>query len=178
MKRRVWNIVAVGSLLVSVVAAGLWVHGQFGTIRISWADGNVYRALKSDSGKFVSVTEWGGRSATVRFGPRVEAGGARQRGGAHLNGEWYGRFGFGTVDVVEPPWTCRQTWIPCWAVVAAGMVVPAAWIAFVAVPWVWRLRAELARRRVGLCGRCGYDMRASKERCPECGTMVMGEVAA
>jgi hypothetical protein len=33
MRRRVWNIVAVASLLVSMAAAGLWVHSQFGAIQ-------------------------------------------------------------------------------------------------------------------------------------------------
>ena len=44
------------------------------------------------------------------------------------------------------------------------------------LPVLWMLTSFLAmrrrRRRPGYCQTCGYDLRATPGRCPECGTAV------
>lgn len=52
--------------------------------------------------------------------------------------------------------------IPHCAMVAVLSVIPAIWL--------WRRRA---RYIPGTCAQCGYDLRATPERCPECGTPVV-----
>jgi hypothetical protein len=53
---------------------------------------------------------------------------------------------------------------------AATALFPAIWC----IGWCVRSARRRHRRREDLCQSCGYDMRATPERCPECGTRVSG----
>jgi len=51
---------------------------------------------------------------------------------------------------------------PMWLVVMGSLIAPTI--------SAMRLRRRRRRAKLGLCMHCGYDLRASSERCPECGT--------
>lgn len=68
----------------------------------------------------------------------------------------------------DEPGYLRSVAVATWPFAVATGALPAWW----AVLWALRYRIERRRRREGLCKRCGYDLRASPERCPECGAAV------
>jgi hypothetical protein len=55
--------------------------------------------------------------------------------------------------------------MPDWFLCAITALLPAC----ETVAWMRRRSTARYRVRHGLCGRCGYDLRATQERCPECG---------
>jgi hypothetical protein len=77
-----------------------------------------------------------------------------------------GRFATRQPDGVisyDPPTAFSAIGIPCWMPAAALGLIPALMVAL----HIWRIGRT--RLQPGFCASCGYDMRATPDRCPECG---------
>jgi hypothetical protein len=65
---------------------------------------------------------------------------------------------------IEPPHGVNHWDIPYWKIVVLWLISPA----WQLIPWkVWSCRKNPVS--LSLCPTCGYDLRATPDRCPECG---------
>ncbi len=71
-------------------------------------------------------------------------------------------------ELVGWPWNPGKSGV---AVGGFSLLLPLIVVALFLVPTaISFLKAKLGKaRQMGLCAKCGYDLRGSKDRCPECG---------
>lgn len=165
--RRLFNLLAVVSLLLSFGLVFMWG-------RSSGVSDQAFYLVNRGSVERGTATVYGVVSRDGSAGPWVRSGPRDPwPEPAHI-WSWQvgdrdnpifpaiGRFGFsaggsGGADksyfVMAPYWFLA--WLATWAPVVAAV----------------RLFRSRYRLRKGLCGACGYDLRGSAGRCPECGAM-------
>jgi hypothetical protein len=192
--RYIFNALAALSLVLCAGTAALWVRGHFVADRAYYSRWRVSgtRAregaywVQSGGGVFIIATRQqalGGLADDpasqirhlalaaperrwVRMTPdhaMTLAGGPRQGPLGRL-GFWHLRAPMQKSAGATSPGNYYAEWAaPAWAVCLVLALLPAARV----VRW----RRERSRGRAGLCPTCNYDLRATPNRCPECGTI-------
>lgn len=175
MRRRLFTILAGISFLLCIGFAVLWVRSYWAFNTFSWP---------RPHGQGTSIDEYAAASERgilwLRYHPNAWED--------DFNGAIKNRWDFdswpacGTMGVAREETWGRTGFIyegfqtkdsragfyiscPHWFAVATSAILPALWI-----QGVHRHRRRTRRIRLGLCLTCGYDLRASSDRCPECGT--------
>jgi hypothetical protein len=191
MKRWMWNILCAFSLLLWVATVGLWLRSHW--IDDLWVIPSpaTYSAVRSVRGnlELICTNGTGTRSPPKRLG----------LGSFDMDAEGAYPMLIPTIHHQPPSAACRfgiigveldsyimplksrhqprpvllkysgayrgyRLFIPHWLLALLYLVMPLGWF-----------KGAIRQRRrpkLGLCQKCGYDLRASPERCPECGTAI------
>jgi len=187
LRRIIFDALTVVSLVLCMVAAALWVRSYFVFDAVA---GCVRETLTS--GTYVQAFSAGGTITLRRFDLTLTGATApppeyRLRDLLHFDvgqqrhwtrgdpGPWaqdrfhylvgfsswdgtYRRLSLRDVTMVERD---RGITLPHWLPMVFAAAAPALW---------WRAsRKGRMRRHAGLCVTCGYDLRGTPDRCPECG---------
>jgi hypothetical protein len=178
MKRRLFNLAAATSLLLCVGTVALWVRsrGNFEYFHYGWPEkvpGNRgYERIFSNKGIIgyvhcVKRHPQIGSNLWYGYGFEHERMASRQAppGSVFRGRQWRG-FGY-MHESFNAPDGAIQFWAggiycPHWFLALLLLTLPLQQV-------VAAQRARLNRQR-DLCECCGYDLRESPDRCPECGT--------
>ena len=174
MIRHLFTIITMISLLLCALAAGLWVRSGRTTDMLGREWPSHLVRIISTRGHLIVWEQiappivtgpWAFHTVpTRRFDERcVHSAIAWSIAGAS--------FERSAPDAALPGWHSRTVIVPDWL----------AALTFFALPLI-RLRGALQRfsrpPRSGFCDSCGYDLRASKSRCPECGIAIARTIGA
>jgi len=185
MLRRLFNLVTGASLLLTAAIALLWWQSYTRSDKITWSQDHSLTTLRSAQGCAVLHLyrpERSIRSGDIRglhYTQDLPTSAQLEMLGVFLLCSdssvrlvHWNRAGFA--------WTHRQNnsnlivtaVAPFWSLAGATSMFPLAWTGV-------RVRRRLRPRKTnGLCPACGYDLRATPDRCPECGNIPAQQMVA
>ena len=179
MRCSAFKVVCALSLLLCLALAALWVRSYWHTDQAWVEHWNLYsftssrgRVAGEKSSLFELIETFDARSSSmnVRNGtPRPYSQSVRAGVGPSPDPQLFfrtwsrGRFGFLAYHSLGIGSETKGIAVPDWALLLLAAALP--------VSWLLGLRRRRRRWRItrNLCARCGYDLRASRGRCPECG---------
>ena len=161
MKRRLLQVLIAMSAVLCVGSLYAWGRSY-------WPEDF---GLRSYRGRLVVLMTSGNYSSYNEKGTTSYRSTARLWQDFHrmAQSQWQGLgFSYAAADI--PYGAYRLVAIPYPLVILATAVAPA-W-------WAWHARILRRRKRQGCCAGCGYDLRGSGDRCPECGMTAAAPAAA
>jgi hypothetical protein len=174
MRRNFFNVVAAVSLVLFLAVAWLWWSNAPKTILAEPREGQ-FLLICLDVRSAVAHESRNARTLDQFLTNLLQTGGEYRE--QRLLGFWFARGDGGGIAL--PPVAGLQAYqrcgfwiiaVPYWFAAVLTLIPP--------MVWVWRRRRGAARRRSGACANCGYDLRATPGRCPECGTAAIDAKAA
>jgi len=173
MKRRIFHVATALSALMLMVLLVLTVRGIFVTDileKSSWGSSDSWWLLSVQSrcGELVFVDVRNSGLILNQITPQLLTRKlSYRRTGRIYDAHWY----WPILGIHSRAWPAPNatTWenvyisVPDWMLIVAAGILPMVW---------WARWRQMRLRRKGLCLNCGYDLRASSERCPECGTEI------
>jgi hypothetical protein len=162
MAAGVFRVAVAGSLLLTVALAVLWARSSFSMDGVIYAD-------PSGGGKWSHClhTRHGAVHYLYTGPPQAAAPGLRVLSGpqspplaAMVDRPRWSALGFAG-GVVNTFWFLS---VPFWFLLLLTCALPAAWL--------FRRVRHRPRGNGLVCPTCGYDLRATPGRCPECGTVA------
>jgi hypothetical protein len=177
LRRRLFTILSVLSLLLCLATLILWVRSyRYGEgVRYTLPSLRNWRvqSLRGQLGFATGVEEpslqvwanfpvgWSRWSDPARLRLTDQEFSEAHSPSARRRSVWFLGFGFHFLHSVRYPF--HDIAVPHWFLALLFAILPPL-----------HLRAILRSRRhgPGLCRKCGYDLRAIPDRCPECGTVI------
>jgi hypothetical protein len=160
MKPFLLNSAALLSVLLCVATIAMWVRSQGQWDMLAYEGGDVQATLTSLDGR----VQFFRRSGFPRAEPRWDVHSRPNPSGWRIDSmpgrRWYQWLGFdfrASPSGVVPRDLIIM--LPYWFVALLTAMGPVGWM-------IRRVRRGPVS---GRCARCGYDLRATPDRCPECG---------